>query len=298
MGPETISPRLRGFDTWTDQDILATLWQGQASALAAVHAILPQLALAARDITNRLTMGGRLILVGAGTSGGIAALEAAELPPTFGWPADRALYLGPDQAAFSDSAAEDDADHGAAAMRSAAPTLADAVVALAASGATPFTCAAAATAFDQGALVVTISNRVDSPLAQKAHHTLTLETGGEVPAGSTRMQAGTSQKITLNLLSVLAMTRLGRVHDGLMVELTPSRPKFRARAIRIVAALTGAPEDQAENLLLQAGGHIKQAALMARGCTRPEAAALLDQNGDNLRAALAQRPPAAPHRGP
>ncbi|MBX3581356.1 MAG: N-acetylmuramic acid 6-phosphate etherase [Rhizobiaceae bacterium] len=286
MDPETISPRLRGFDTWSDMDILEALWQGQAGALAAVHAILPSLAAAARDMANRLEVGGRLIFAGAGTSGQIAALEAAELPATFGWPPDRVRSLTPEFNPFSPEATEDNADHGARAMEALQLSPLDVVVAVAASGDTPFTCAAAAHAFASDALVVALFNRKNSLLGKATHHSVFIDSGIEIPAGSTRMNAGTSQKAALNLLSVLVMTRLGRVHDGLMVNLMPSRPKFRQRATRIVAAIIRCSDDSAERLLLQAGGDIKHAVLMGHGCERAEAEAILGRNAGNLRKAL------------
>lgn len=287
MDPETISPRLAGFDTWPDHDILETLWQGQARAIAAVHAALPQLAAAARDIVNRLEMGGRLIFVGSGTSGQIAALEAAEIPPTYGWPEARILCRTAGFQPPAQGVAEDDADHAEALMAQLAISPLDAVIAVAASGETAFTCAAAAHAATAGALVVAVFNRQDCRLRRSAHHPVFLATGAEVPAGSTRMGAGTGQKAALNLMSALVMTRLGRVHDGLMVELVPDRPKFRARATRIVAAIAGCPEARAEDWLLQAGGDIKQAVLLAQGSDRDQAERLLDRCGRNLRKALA-----------
>lgn len=286
MNPETISPCLAGFDTWNDRDILEALWQGQAGALAAVRAVLPALALAARDVANRLEVGGRLIFAGAGTSGQLAALEAAELPVTFGWPQDRILSLVPGQPPISD-AGEDDADHAAGLMAALRISPLDVVIAVAASGDTPFTCAAAEHAFRDGALVVALFNKADSRLGDKAHHGVFLDTGSEIPAGSTRMNAGTGQKAALNLLSVLVMTRLGHVHDGLMVDLMPNRPKFRRRAIRIIATICECADSQAERLLLQAGGNIKQAVLMAHGCDRGEAETIMARNGGNLRKALA-----------
>lgn len=286
LDPETISPRLMGFDTWSDQDILEALWQGQAGAIAAVRAALPALAAAARDMANRLEVGGRLVFVGAGTSGQVAALEAAELPATFGWPQDRVASCAPVVGTHAGGSAEDDPGQGSAAIRALALSPLDVVVAVAASGDTPFTCAAAAEAFGRGALVVAVFNRQAGRLRQQAHHPVFLETGAEIPAGSTRMNAGTAQKAALNLMSVLVMTRLGRVHDGLMVELMPNRPKFRARATRIVASLTRLPEERAERLLLQAGGDIKQAVLMAHGHNASDAGLLLARHDGKLRKAL------------
>ncbi len=286
MDPETISSRFTGFDTWSDLDILEALWQGQAGALAAVRPVLPVLATAARDVANRLEVGGRLVFAGAGTSGQIASLEAAELPATFGWPPDRVFSLTPQFRASAPELTEDNADHGADAMEALQPLPLDVVVAVAASGDTPFTCAAAAKAFASGALVVTLFNRENSRLGQKAHHPVFLASGTEIPAGSTRMNAGTSQKVALNLFSVLVMTRLGRVHDGMMINLTPNRPKFRKRATEIVAAILKSPNDRAERLLLQAGGDIKQAIVMGHGHERGEAEQILARSGGNLRKAL------------
>ena len=287
MNTETISPRFQGFDKWNDEDILEALWQGQAGALASVRAALPLLAAAARDITNRLSVGGRLIFVGSGTSGQIAAMEAAELPATYGWPEDRLLYRTPAFRPPASGVAEDDPVHGAALMAELALSPIDAVVAIAASGTTPFTCAAAGHAFQAGALVVALFNRAECPLRGNGHHPIFLDSGVEIPAGSTRMNAGTSQKVALNLISALVMTRLGRVHDGLMIELRPDRPKFRTRAARIVATIADCPEKEAEHRLLLAGGDIKQAVLMARGVDSETAIKLLVRTDRNLREALA-----------
>lgn len=286
MDPETISSRLSGFDTWDDDEILQALWQGQSGAIAAVHAVLPALASAARDATNRLLIDGRLILVGAGTSGQLAALEAAEIPATFGWPQDRILSLQPGPATPEQGWPEDNVDYASELMNAVRISPADVVVAVAASGDTPFTCAAAAAAHGAGALVIALFNRSGCALGEKAHHALFLQTGAEIPAGSTRMNAGTAQKAALNLLSVLIMTRLGHVHDGLMVDLAPSNPKFRTRAIRIVAQIANCPETRAHDYLLKAGGDIKQAVLMAGGADQPSAEAALADSSGNLRRAI------------
>jgi N-acetylmuramic acid 6-phosphate etherase len=286
MDPETITPRLKGFDTWNDQDVLETLWQGQAGAIAAVRAVLPALASAARDIANRLDIGGRLIFVGAGTSGQIAALEATEIPVTYGWPEERVFHRTPGFRPPAQGVAEENADYAAGLMKELHISPLDAVIAIAASGDTPFTCAAASHAFANGALVVALFNRENCLLRQKAHHPVYLATGIEIPAGSTRMNAGTGQKAALNLISALVMTRLGRVHDGLMVDLIPDRPKFRHRARQTIAAIAECSPERADDLLLQAGGNIKQAVLMANGRSRAESGQLLAECGGNLRKAL------------
>lgn len=286
MDTESISPRVSGFDTWNDQDILEALWQGQAGAVAAVRAVLPVLSAAARDVTNRLEIGGRMIFVGAGTSGQIAALEAAEIPVTYGWPKDRVLCVFPgwDDAGFG--VTEENSDYARNSGRKLNISAADVVIAVAASGDTPFTCALAAEAFSNGALVLALFNRADCTLQETAHHSVFLDSGSEIPAGSTRMNAGTSQKAALNLLSVLVMTRLGRVHDGMMVSMTPNSSKLRRRANLVIEKIGHCSPDRSEQFLLRAGGDIKKAILLARGCDQKEAELLLAQNGENLRSAL------------
>lgn len=286
MDPETISARFKGFDSWSDLEILDALWQGQAGAIAAVRAVLPALAHAATDMAERLRVGGRLMFVGAGTSGQLVALEAVEVPATFGWPADRTPYRVAGYKAPPGIVAEDNPDYAIALMDDLAPSPADCMVAVAASGMTPYTVAAAAHAFARGTLVVALFNREECALREHAHHPVYLASGGEVPAGSTRMNAGTSQKAALNLLSTLVMTRLGRVHDGLMVSLRPDRIKFRERAIRIVAAIAPCSVEEAARFIDGADGRIKIAVLLARGAGRDEAANLLAACSDNLRSAM------------
>ncbi len=286
MDPEAISARFKGFDNWSDLEILDALWQGQSGAVAAVRAALPALARAASDMAERLSAGGRLMFVGAGTSGQLAALEAVEVPATFGWPADRTPYRVAGYKAPPGMIAEDSPDYAVALMEELDPSRADCMVAVAASGMTPYTVAAAAHAFARGTLVVAIFNREKCALRQHAHHPVYLASGVEVPAGSTRMNAGTSQKAALNLLSTLVMTRLGRVHDGLMVNLRPDRAKFRERAIRTVAAIVPCSLEEAARCIDRADGSIKIAVLLARGAGREEAANLLAACGDSLRSAM------------
>ncbi len=290
--PEAISPRYRGFDAWSDRDILEALWEGQARAVAAVRAALPAIADAAAAIATRLEGGdGRLIYAGAGSSGQQAALDASELHATFGWPPARTLYLRAEICPpGTTGAGEDDAGRGRAIVVEAGIGAADALVAVAASGTTPYTVALAAAARRSGTLVVGIANRRGSPLLADASVPIFLETGAEAVAGSTRMNAGTAQKAALGLLSTLVMTRLGRIHDGLMVELPSDRGKFARRAVAIVAAIAGCDEAAARVALDAAGNRIKPAVLVALGADPATAARLLADAGDNLRRALALRP--------
>ena len=218
---ERASPRYRDIDLWDAGDILEALIEGQFVAVAAVRAARPALERAARAIEARLKRGGRLVYAGAGTSGRLAVQDGAELMPTFSWPADRLLLLiagGKEALLRSVEGAEDEAEQAAQLVRSHGIGRADALIAVAASGSTPFTLACLTEARARGALTVGIANNDDTPLLDRAECPILLATGSEPIAGSTRMKAGTAQRIALNLLSSLVMIRLGRVYGGLMVD--------------------------------------------------------------------------------
>jgi len=288
-GTETISPRYRGLDVWKDEDILDSMWEGQARAIAAVRRALPSVAWAARSMAERLGTDGRIIYVGAGTSGRLAALDGAELAPTFGWPEKRTVFLlaqGPVLTAVASSANEDDAPRGRDAMLALDPKPHDAVIAVAASGTTPFTRAAALAGAERGALVIAIANNADAPLFQSADVPILLDTGAEIISGSTRMNAGTAQKSVLNLLSSLLMIRLGHVYDGLMVNLNVSNEKLRQRAIGILVRITACSPEAAEAALAQCRGQVKPAVLVIKGMTPRQAGEALVKSGGNLRTAL------------
>jgi N-acetylmuramic acid 6-phosphate etherase len=259
---EAMSRRYRGLDAWSDDDILDAFWEGQARAIAAVRPALPAIAAAAHAIAARIEPHGRLVYTGAGSSGRQAALDGMELGATFSWPEDRValilaegLTLEPGAAGrFEDN--EEDARAQFAALRLGAS---DVVIAVAASGTTPFTRAAAATAKEAGALVVAICNNPEAPLFAHADHRILLETGAEIISGSTRMNAGTAHKAALGLLSSLTMTRLGHVHDGLMVSMRAENSKLRRRAAEIVAQVSGASVEDAAGALETCNGQIKPA---------------------------------------
>jgi N-acetylmuramic acid 6-phosphate etherase len=289
---ERISHRYRGLDAWDDEDILEAFWEGQARAIAAVRPTLPAIAAAARAIAARLGKGGRMVYAGAGSSGRQAALDGMELGATFGWPDDRVLFVLAEGPVLEPGAArggvEDDEDHGRTRTATLALGPADAMIAIAASGTTRFTRAAAATAHEAGALVVAIANNADAPLLRDADHAILLDTGVEVISGSTRMNAGTAHKAVLGLLSSLTMTRLGHVYDGLMVNMRADNAKLRERAIDIVAGAAGSSRARAAEALDACGEQIKQAVLVVRGASPAQAAALLEEAGGNLRIALAR----------
>ncbi len=286
---ETIDPRYRGLDIWDDAEILDAFVDGQARAIEAARTALPEIAAAARAIAARIQPHGRLVYTGAGSSGRQAALDGMELGSTFGWPAERIAFVLAEGLALGPgvkSTGEDDGPAAASAMRALRLNAADCVVAIAASGTTPFTLVAAETAKAAGALVVAIANNPGAPLFQHADHSILLDSGPEVISGSTRMAAGTAQKAALGLLSSLTMTRLGHVMDGLMVSMRIDCAKLETRAARIVAALANCSPEKGAAALLAAGGRIKPAVLIARGVTEKQADRFLTRAGDNLRIAL------------
>src|SRR6185295_11336602 len=227
---------------------------------------------------------GRLVYVGAGTSGRLAVLDGAELTPTFGWSPDRIVYgIAGGLGALSRSVenAEDDEDSGRELVRSRALNHDDVVIGVSASGTTPFTVAAVGQASALGALTIALSSNAGSPLLLAATHPIFLDTGDELLSGSTRMKAGTAQKIVLGMLSTAIMLRLGRVHDRLMVDMRVSNRKLRARAVGIVAQISGADPRDAEAALDLADNNIKLAALVAMGMTVEEGASLLAESENN-----------------
>jgi N-acetylmuramic acid 6-phosphate etherase len=232
------------------------------------------------------------VYAGAGTSGRIGVQDGAELPPTFDWPDDRLVFaMAGGEAAFLRAVenAEDSAEAGAAVIREAGVGSDDVVIGLAASGTTPFTIAALREASRRGAVSVGLANNRGAPLLEACTYPILVETGPEVVAGSTRMKAGTAQKIVLNLLSTLIMIRLGRVHRGMMVHMRATNAKLRRRAQVMVARITGCTEAEAADALAQGDGSVKLAALMVSGIGRAEAEALLERHYGNLRRALKER---------
>ena len=293
MSTESFNARYLDLDTWPAEDMVEAMLEGQFAAVAAVRARSAALARAAEAAAARLGDQGRLVYVGAGTSGRLAVQDGVELGPTFGWPRERLVFaLAGGMQALSASVedAEDDAEAGAAAMRDAGLGPADVVVALAASGITPFTVAAVAEARRLGVLTIGMANNEGAPLLAAAEHPVCLDTGGEVVAGSTRMKAGTAQKVALNVLSTAIMVRLGRVYRGLMVDMRVSNRKLRARGARMVAEVAGCGQEEAAAALDRAGGGIKLASLLALGLEAAEAEALLAASRGNLRRALESLP--------
>ena len=279
-----------GIDTWPDRRVLEALAEGQARAIAAARAAAPAIARAAEVLAARLARGGRLIYAGAGTSIRVAVQDGSELPATFGMAEEKIAYLiaGGRNAMFDTLAdAEDDAADGAAQAETCGRQ--DVVVAVAASGSTPFTLAAARRARERGSFVIAVVNNPGSPLAAAADLEILLDSGPEVIAGSTRLGAGTAQKAALNMLSTLTHIRLGAVHDGYMVNVQTGNAKLKRRAAGIVAAIAQVDEARASRALDEAGGRVKPAVLLCAGADSHAAAQqLLSDVHGNLRLALSR----------
>lgn len=290
MATEAIDPRYEDLDQWPTESAVEAMIEGQMAAIASIRPLSRPIALAAEAAAQRLGAAGRLVYVGAGTSGRIAVQDGVELYPTFNWPQARLLFLmAGGLAALIQAAegAEDDAGAGEQAIHEARIEARDVVIGLAASGRTPFTVAALRAARAAGALTIGIANNPATPLLEAVEHPLCADTGTEIVAGSTRMKAGTAQKAVLNLLSTAIMLRQGLVYRGRMVNMRVSNDKLRARGQRMVGDLAGVDLAAASVALDRAGRDIKAAVLIAMGAGTEEAEAALHAGHNNLRDALA-----------
>jgi N-acetylmuramic acid 6-phosphate etherase len=289
MDTERPSPRYSGIDIWEPADVLDAMIEGQFAAVAAVRAARPELERAALAMEGRLRHGGRLVYAGAGTSGRLAVQDGAELMPTFSWPEERLLLLmagGKDALLQSVEGAEDEVEHAARLVRQHKIGAEDVLIGVAASGTTPFTLACLREAKGRGALTIGIANNRGTPLLEEADHPIWLDTGPEPIAGSTRMKAGTAQRIALNLLSSLLMILLGRVYDGLMVDVQAVNQKLKRRSEDMLLRISGRTREEVREALAQAQGSVKLAVMLLHGCETDEAMALLERAGGQLRAAL------------
>src|SRR6266480_6085877 len=289
MDTERASPRYSDIDVWAPFDIAEAMIEGQFTAVAAVRSARFALLEAALAAAERLREGGRLVYVGAGTSGRLAVQDGAELVPTFSWPQERLLLLiagGRNALLWSVEGAEDAVDQAARLAQQHDIGDDDVVIAVAASGTTPFTLSCLTEAKRRGALTIGVANNRDTPILKEADHAIWLDTGAEPIAGST-LEAGTAQRITLNVFSSVVMILLGRVYDGLMVDLQAVSQKLVRRSEDILTRLTGSSGEQAREALHRANGNVKLAVLLLHGCDVKQATDLLHRAGGQLRAALA-----------
>ena len=287
---EGVDERYAGLDVWPVEQTLEALLESNLRAVRAVQAVLGDLTRAVEGVVTRLETGGRLVYVGAGTSGRLALQDAAELPPTFGFERTLVLLAGGNEAREQAAeGAEDDEGAARRAVGDAEISSKDAVVGIAASGKTPYTVAAVRGARAAGAFTVGIANNPDTPLLAAAEVALLLDTGPEVLAGSTRLAAGTAQKVVLNALSTAALVRLGGAYRNLMVGMKPVNEKLRGRAVSIVSRATGASAATARAALSESDGQIREAIVMlGAGVSLAEASVRLERSAGRVREALGE----------
>jgi len=283
-------PDHAGLDRYDTPALVGALLADQALAAAAVLAAAPQLARSVDAAVPRLRAGGRIVYVGAGTSGRIGVLDSVELHPTFSWPRERspALLAGGESAIFvAVEGAEDDRAQVAADLRALAPTAHDVVLLLAASGGTPYALGAAEAARAAGALTVGIVNNPGAPLAAATAIGVVLDTGPEVISASTRLKAGTAQKMALNTFSSSVMVRLNKVYGNLMVDVRSANAKLVRRALALTVRASGASEERAREALAECGSSVKVAVVMLRaGIGAAEAARRLEAAEGSVHLAL------------
>ncbi|MGO9581189.1 MAG: N-acetylglucosamine-6-phosphate deacetylase [Acidimicrobiales bacterium] len=290
LDTEAVRAEFAELDILDVPDLVALMATESTRASRAVMAAAPQIAEVVTAVARRLAEGGRLIYVGAGTAGRLGVLDAAETGPTFDVPSGLVLAVlagGKDAIVRPLEGAEDDAEAGAVELRALGCSSRDAVIGVSASGQTPFVAGAIRHAGTVGALTVGIVCNRDSAIAQASQLAVELLVGGEVIAGSTRLNAGTAQKITLNIISTGVMIQLGKTYGNLMVDVRPTNDKLRDRATRIVAAVANTSLERAKEALEASGWRTKPACLVAASTMGPEEAVeFLEANGGRLRAAL------------
>jgi N-acetylmuramic acid 6-phosphate etherase len=278
------------YDELSTRELLGLVNREDAVVPAAVAAAADELAAAIDAIVEKLRGGGRLVYVGAGTSGRLGALDAEECESTFSTEPGQvtAIVAGASLGSAAErDAAEDDGEAGAEAVRALGITPQDAVIGVSASGRTPFVVGALEAAAAAGALTVCVVSVPDSELARIAEHEVSVVVGPEIVAGSTRLKAGTAQKLVLNSISTLSMIRLGKTYGDLMVDVASTNEKLRARARRAVSLATGADDDAVDAALAEAGGDAKVAIVSLLGDVDAETArAQLERAGGNIRRAL------------
>lgn len=270
-------------------EIVRIIQQQDGTVAGAVAAEAERIANAIDQIVERLSHGGHLFYVGAGTSGRIAMLDASELPPTYGIDPSlvRVIMAGGEHAYFAAVEGAEDSEDAAIEAVNRDVTGDDAVVGVAASGTTPFTVAAIRRANMLGALTVAVTSVRESPLACEADIAIATQTGPEVIMGSSRMKSGTAQKLVLNTLSTGVMVRLGRVYSNLMIDMPATNEKLRGRAVKMVEMVAGVPRPIAVHSLRDADGNVKLACVIARKKVSPEEARrLLESHGGRLREVL------------
>ncbi len=290
MSTERRNPRSIDIDLFATERILRTINNEDAQVAAAVAAVISDIAAVVEAAVKSIRSGGRIIYAGAGTSGRLAVLDAAEIPATFsappGW-VQAVLAGGAKAFNKAQEGSEDDKQQAAADLKSKRITPKDIVIGVSASGATPYTKAALDFAKSKGAVIAAIVCAPAAPMAKVADISVCVDVGPEVITGSTRLKAGTAQKMVLNMISTATMIRLGMTYSNWMINVAMTNRKLRGRGIHILQEILGINKDEATRLLNAAGGKLKVAvAMSAVGCNRKEAATRLAEAGGNLRSVL------------
>src|SRR5579863_3318278 len=287
---EQRNPRTRGIDAKSTIAILRAIHREDASVAQAVSRALPAITRAVDAIAGALQQGGRLFYIGAGTSGRLAALDAAEIPPTFGTPSRmvQAVIAGGRLAlTHAVEGAEDNRTRGAKDLAARGLTARDAVVGIAASGGTPYVLGALEFAKKKGAITIGITSNPRTPITQVAQISIVVRTGPEAITGSTRMKAGTAQKLVLNMLSTAAMIRLGRVYDNWMIGVALTNRKLQARGLRILREASGAGVAESTRALRQSGHNLGVALIILKtGASARQAKRLLRDTHGHVHNAL------------
>ncbi|WP_349865213.1 N-acetylmuramic acid 6-phosphate etherase [Leifsonia sp. WHRI 6310E] len=301
LATEAVSETTRDLDIMSIEELVAAMNVANTEVPVAVARESASIVAAATGVSERMRRGGRLIYAGAGTAGRMGVLDASEIPPTFGAPPELVVGLmagGPEALHTAVENAEDDEGAGRDAVRSIRIGPLDALVGISASGRTPFVLGAIDQARRAGAFTVGLSCNADSPLGREAEVGIEVVVGPEILTGSTRLKAGTAQKLVLNMISTISMVRLGKVYGNLMVDLRATNAKLRARSERTVMLATGTDAQQAAEALDATGGWIKAAILMSETTLDADAAVrLLAEHGGRLRDALAAVDAAEGDRG-
>ncbi|MDP9844003.1 N-acetylmuramic acid 6-phosphate etherase [Streptosporangium lutulentum] len=290
LATEQSDPRYSQIDRLSTEQVARLMNAADITVPAAVAVVVPEISAAVDAVVTRMKAGGRLFYVGAGTSGRLAVLDASECPPTFGTDPElvQGIIAGGEPALTrSVEGAEDDDAGGAAAITEREVGALDSVVGVSASGRAPFVLGALAEAGRRGALTVGLSCNAGTPLSEAVLHPIEVIVGPEVVTGSTRLKAGTAQKLVLNMISTIAMVRLGRTYGNTMIEVSAMNSKLADRAARMVGDITGAELPVIRPALEAAGWNVKIAVLMIEhGLDADDARTLLERHGDRLEAAL------------
>ena len=291
---EQRNPASEKIDTAATSELLRSINREDRKVAAAVELEIPRIAEAVDAIVERFQIGGRLFYAGAGTSGRLGVLDAAECPPTFGVPPDRVQAViagGPGAVLQASEGSEDRTGAAEADLRAKGLAKNDSLIAISASGRTPYAVAAAVYGQSLGAFTVGLSCNPESELASQVDVAISPLAGPEVITGSTRMKAGTAQKLVLNMISTAVMVRMGYVLGNLMVNVQLNSEKLRDRGRRIVAEVTGCAQKRAAEALVASGNNVRAAILMAKfQVDRGEAEGMLRRAGDNLRSAFEAGP--------